>query len=249
MTLVNQKEITLGEEVNFTIPSGNFGNCLAGYIAKSMGLPVKQFIVASNKNNILTDFFRTGKYDANREFYKTNAPAMDILVSSNLERLVYFFCQDSKLVKKYMERLNQEGVYEVDQDVLDKLQKEFKAGYLNEDEVLNEIKFCFHHTGYLLDTHTAIGYGVYRRYKEELNDDTKTILLSTASPYKFPQSVYQALTNEICDDYTAIEKIEKYTNMPISKPLINIQEREILHTGVIEKENIIDFIANDIKGE
>mgnify|MGYP003375614290 CR=1 FL=1 len=249
MTLVNQKEITLGEEVNFTIPSGNFGNCLAGYIAKSMGLPVKQFIVASNKNNILTDFFRTGKYDANREFYKTNAPAMDILVSSNLERLVYFFCQDSKLVKKYMECLNQEGVYEVDQDVLDKLQKEFKAGYLNEDEVLNEIKFCFHHTGYLLDTHTAIGYGVYRRYKEESNDDTKTILLSTASPYKFPQSVYQALTNEICDDYTAIEKIEKYTNMPVSKPLINIQEREILHTGVIEKENIIDFIANDIKGE
>lgn len=249
MTLVNQKEMTLGEEVNFTIPSGNFGNCLAGYIAKSMGLPIKQFIVASNKNNILTDFFHTGKYDANREFYKTNAPAMDILVSSNLERLVYFLCQDSHLVKKYMEGLNQDGVYEVDQDVLDKIQKEFKAGYLNEDEVLHEIKSCFDKTGYLLDTHTAIGYGVYKQYKEEYKDNTKTIILSTASPYKFPQSVYQALTNEVCDDYSAIEKIEKYTHMPISKPLINIQEREVLHTGVIEKENIIDFIANEIKGE
>lgn len=248
MRLVLQKEISLGDEVNFVIPSGNFGNCLAGYIAKSIGLPVKNFIVASNKNNILTDFFHTGKYDAHREFYKTNAPAMDILVSSNLERFVYFLCRDADLVRRYMERFNAEGVYEIDQEVLQKIQSEFQAGFLNEDETLSVIHDCFEQTGYLLDTHTAIGYGVYQRYQQDTHDQTKTILLSTASPYKFPQSVYQALTDEVCDDYQAIDAIEKYTKMPISQPLVHIQEREVLHTGVIDKDNIIDFIAKQIEG-
>ena len=143
MTLVNKNEIRLGESVHFTIPSGNFGNCLAGVLAKKMGLPIQKFIVASNKNNILTDFFRTGKYDARREFYKTNAPAMDILVSSNLERLVYMMAQDSQKVKSYMDDLNQNGVYEISSDLLEKIQDVFKAGWLNEDEVLDTIKTCF----------------------------------------------------------------------------------------------------------
>lgn len=248
LTLVNNKEIELGQEVNFTIPSGNFGNCLAGYIAKKMGLPIQRFIVASNKNNILTDFFNTGKYDANREFYKTNAPAMDILVSSNLERLVYFLCQDASLVKKYMDQLNETGVYEVDDDIFKKVQKYFTAGCLNEDDVLKVIGECYDETGYLLDTHTAIGYGVYKQYQKDTNDQTKTILLSTASPYKFPKSVYQAITNEELDEYEAIDALNKKTNVNVPKPLQGIDKREILHTKVIDKESIVDFIGEQIKG-
>ncbi len=247
LTLVKNKEIELGEEVNFTIPSGNFGNCLAGYIAKNMGLPIQRFIVASNKNNILTDFFNTGRYDANREFYKTNAPAMDILVSSNLERLVYFLCEDASLVKKYMDQLNETGVYEVDDDVFKKVQRYFTAGYLDEDKVLEVIGQCYRDTGYLLDTHTAIGYGVYKQYQKETNNQTKTILLSTASPYKFPGSVYQAISGEKLDEYKAVEALNKKTNVSVPKPLQGIDKREVLHTKVIDKESIIDFIGEQIK--
>ena len=150
LTLVKRNEIKLGEAVNFTVPSGNFGNCLAGWIAKNMGLPVNQFIVASNKNNILTDFFTTGTYDARREFYKTNAPAMDILVSSNLERLVWFMVNgDSEKVNKYMEELKETGVYKVDDETLARVQKEFKAGCLGEEDVLKVIHDCWNENKYL----------------------------------------------------------------------------------------------------
>lgn len=247
VTLVHQKEIKLGEEVNFTIPSGNFGNCLAGIIAKEMGLPVKKFIVASNKNNILTDFFKTGRYDANREFYKTNAPAMDILVSSNLERLVYLLCKDANKVEEYMQKLNDTGVYEVDAKLLEQAQDLVYAGCVNEDEILNTIKECYENTNYLLDTHTAIGYDVYHTYKETNNDNTKTIILSTASPYKFPESVYQAITNKTLDEYEAIDALYEKTKVSIPKPLQNIKEREILHKQVIHKDQIISFIAKQIE--
>ena len=247
ITLVNNKDIELGDQVNFTIPSGNFGNCLAGYIAKKMGLPINKFIVASNKNNILTDFFNTGKYDANREFYKTNAPAMDILVSSNLERLVYFLCQDASKVKGYMDQLNETGVYEVDEDIFNVVKDNFKAGWLNEEEVLKVIGECYEKTGYLLDTHTAVGYGVYKQYQKETYDQTKTILLSTASPYKFPKSVYEALTQEELGEYEAIDALNKKTNVNVPYPLKGIKDREILHTKVIDKESIIDFIGEQIK--
>lgn len=248
MTLVNKKEIELGDEVNFTIPSGNFGNCLAGYIAKNMGLPIKKFIVASNKNNILTDFFNSGKYDANREFYKTNAPAMDILVSSNLERLVYFFTgKDGNKVNEYMNKLNETGVYEIEEDVLNKIQELFKAGWLNEENVIETIGNCYKDTGYLLDTHTAIGYGVYKKYQKESKDDTKTIILSTASPYKFPESVYKAVTGQELGEYEAIEALNKETSVDIPKPLAGIKDRKIIHTKVIDKEMIVDFIGEQIK--
>jgi len=248
MTLVNRGDIELGETVNFTIPSGNFGNCLAGYIAKNMGLPINKFIVASNKNNILTDFFKTGAYDANREFYKTNAPAMDILVSSNLERLVYFLCQDAHQVKTYMDQLNETGVYRVDEALLKTVQENFKAGWLSEEDVIKAIGTCYQENGYLLDTHTAIGYGVYKQYQQESNDQTKTILLSTASPYKFPGSVYQAVAGEVLDEYDAVEALNEKTKVPVPKPLQGLKDREILHKKVIAKEMIIDFIGEQIKG-
>lgn len=247
MTLVNKNEIRLGESVNFTIPSGNFGNCLAGVLAKKMGLPIQKFIVASNKNNILTDFFRTGKYDARREFYKTNAPAMDILVSSNLERLVYMMAQDSQKVKSYMDDLNQNGVYEISSDLLEKIQDVFKAGWLNEDEVLDTIKTCFEQTGYLLDTHTAIGYGVYKEYQKASGDETKTIILATASPYKFADSVYKALTDQSLSEYQAIEAVYEKTGVDIPKPLVQLDQKEILHQKVIDKDDIIYEISQKIK--
>lgn len=247
LTLVNKGDIQLGEAVNFTIPSGNFGNCLAGYIAKNMGLPIQKFIIASNKNNILTDFFNTGKYDANREFYKTNAPAMDILVSSNLERLVYFLCQDAVQVNEYMKQLNETGIYQVSDEVFAKVKENFKAGWLNETEVLETIGKCYEDTGYLLDTHTAVGYGVYKQYQKNSGDQTKTILLSTASPYKFPESVYQAISGEVKNEYDAIEALNEKTNVPVPKPLQGIKDREILHKQVIDKEAIIDFIGEEIK--
>lgn len=247
MTLVNKNEIRLGESVHFTIPSGNFGNCLAGVLAKKMGLPIQKFIVASNKNNILTDFFRTGKYDARREFYKTNAPAMDILVSSNLERLVYMMAQDSQKVKSYMDDLNQNGVYEISSDLLEKMQDVFKAGWLNEDEVLDTIKTCFEQTGYLLDTHTAIGYGVYKEYQKTSGDETKTIILATASPYKFADSVYKALTDQSLSEYQAIEAVYEKTGVDIPKPLVQLDQKEILHQKVIDKDDIIHEISQKIK--
>ena len=247
MTLVNKNEIRLGESVHFTIPSGNFGNCLAGVLAKKMGLPIQKFIVASNKNNILTDFFRTGKYDARREFYKTNAPAMDILVSSNLERLVYMIAQDSQKVKSYMDDLNQNGVYEISSDLLEKIQDVFKAGWLNEDEVLDTIKTCFEQTGYLLDTHTAIGYGVYKEYQKASGDETKTIILATASPYKFADSVYKALTDQSLSEYQAIEAVYEKTGVDIPKPLVQLDQKEILHQKVIDKDDIIHEISQKIK--
>lgn len=247
MTLVNKNEIRLGESVHFTIPSGNFGNCLAGVLAKKMGLPIQKFIVASNRNNILTDFFRTGKYDARREFYKTNAPAMDILVSSNLERLVYMMAQDSQKVKSYMDNLNQNGVYEISSDLLEKIQNVFKAGWLNEDEVLDTIKTCFEQTGYLLDTHTAIGYGVYKEYQKTSGDETKTIILATASPYKFADSVYKALTDQSLSEYQAIEAVYEKTGVDIPKPLVQLDQKEILHQKVIDKDDIIHEISQKIK--
>lgn len=247
MTLVNEKKIRLNEAVNFTIPSGNFGNCLAGVIAKKMGLPIQKFIVASNKNNILTDFFRTGKYDARREFYKTNAPAMDILVSSNLERLVYMVCEDSQKVNSYMEQLNQNGVYEISSDLLEKMQCLFKAGWLDEQGVLNTIQTCFEETGYLLDTHTAIGYGVYKEYQKAFRDQTKTIILATASPYKFADSVYHALTNQDLSEYEAIEAVYQKTGVEIPKPLVALDQREVLHQKVIDKSQIIREISQKIK--
>ena len=248
-TLVNRGELELGEEVNFTIPSGNFGNALAGYIAKEMGLPIKTFIAASNKNNILTDFFTTGKYDANREFYKTNAPAMDILVSSNLERLVYLFTgRDGNKVKEYMDKLNDTGVYEVEEEVLASIQKLFKAGWLSEDSIIDTVGNCYKETGYLLDTHTAIGYGVYKQYQQDTQDNTKTIILSTASPYKFPESVYKAITGKELGEYEAIDALNEETQVPVPKPLVGIKDRKILHELVIDKENIIDCISERVKG-
>ena len=243
LSLVKRKEIQLHDEVDFCIPSGNFGNALAGFIAKKMGLPVHKFICSSNKNNILTDFFTTGRYDANREFYKTNAPAMDILISSNLERLVWFLSDhNGDQVNQYMTKLKEDGIYEVDPAVFDQIKQYFAAGYASETEVLLAIKDMYEQTGYLLDTHTATGYHVIKKYREESQDSLPVILLATASPYKFPEAVYEALSQNKADEYEAIKKLHDLTHIEIPAPLIDLDQREIRFKEVIKKETIIDFV-------
>lgn len=246
--LVNKNEIKLGDEINFCIPSGNFGNALAGYIAKKMGLPIHRFICSSNANNILTDFFNTGIYDANREFYKTNAPAMDILISSNLERLVWFLSnKDGKRVKSYMQSLKDKGIYKVDEDIFRAMREHFFAGYATEEEVLEAIYKMYKKTGYLLDTHTATGYHVIEQYREETKDTLPIVLLATASPYKFPESVYFALTRQSENEYDAIDLLHDYTNILVPKPLVGIKDRTVRFKEVIDKEEIISFVKEKIE--
>lgn len=248
LELARRGDIALGDKINFCVPSGNFGNCLAGWIAKQMGLPVERFLVASNKNNILTDFFQTGRYDANREFFKTNAPAMDILVSSNLERLVWFMTgRDGDKTRSYMEGLKDNGVYEIEPEVLARIKEEFTAGYLTEEQVLETIKDCYDKTGYVLDTHTACGYGFLERYRRESSDKTPTIVVSTASPYKFPESVHGAVSGEVLDVYTAIDRLTAFTGVPVPGPLCGIKERPVLHTTVIDRSEIPAFIKDAVR--
>lgn len=248
LELARRGDIALGDKINFCVPSGNFGNCLAGWIAKQMGLPVERFLVASNKNNILTDFFQTGRYDANREFFKTNAPAMDILVSSNLERLVWFMTgRDGDKTRSYMEGLKNNGVYEIEPEVLARIKEEFTAGYLTEEQVLETIKDCYDKTGYVLDTHTACGYGFLERYRRESSDKTPTIVVSTASPYKFPESVHGAVSGEVLDVYTAIDRLTALTGVPVPGPLCGIKERPVLHTTVIDRSEIPAFIKDAVR--
>lgn len=154
---------------------------------------------------------------------------------------------DGDKVRSYMDKLNSEGVYEVDEDTYEKIKKQFKAGYLNEDEVLQTIKQCFNETGYLLDTHTAIGYGVLKQYQKDSGDDTKTILLSTASPYKFPESVYKAIYDEELDVYSAIEKLNERTGVSVPRALTGIKDRAVLHKEAIDKTEIISFIKSEIE--
>ncbi len=241
--LLKTGEMQPTEKVNFCVPSGNFGNALAGFISKKMGLPINKIICASNKNNILTDFFTSGTYNANREFYKTNAPAMDILVSSNLERLLWFI-SDGKRVDDYMKSLKDTGEYTINKDLFNRISTEFDAGTLKEDEVINTIKSCYDETSYLLDTHTAVGYGVYQNYRKRTNDQTKTILLSTASPYKFPESVLYALTKEELSATEAIDTLNSITKIEVPTSLQNITNKEILHNIKIDKNNITEYIIN-----
>lgn len=193
--LVRRQEIKLGDEVNFAVPTGNFGDILAGYYAKKLGLPIKKLICASNENNVLTDFFNNGVYDKRRKFHLTNAPAMDILVSSNLERLLFdLYDENNYEVASLMNQLTQRGHYQVSGEVFTKLQKNFAAGFATEEEVKSEIKRAYNYDRYVIDPHTAVGSFVANQYQKKTGDQTPMVIVSTASPYKFPETVYEAIT-------------------------------------------------------
>ena len=243
--LLDAGKITLGEEVNFSVPTGNFGDILAGYLAKRLGLPVGRLICASNANNVLTDFIRTGTYDRRRPLLKTTSPSMDILVSSNLERLLYLLSGDTALVSRLMTQLNREGAYTVPADLLEKIQAEFTA-YFCDDARANEIMgrvWNTHH--YLCDPHTASGWAAAEDYIAETGDKRAMVVLSTASPYKFPVAVLTAIGGDTSGtEFQQMARLSALTSVPVPRNLANLEGREEKHTGVIEKDAMLDYVLN-----
>lgn len=245
--LLSNDEIKLGDKVNFTVPTGNFGDILAGYYAMKMGLPVNKFICASNENNVLTDFIRTGVYNKNRQFYQTTSPSMDILVSSNLERLLYDMYEDASVVSSLMEKLNTEGVYEVSEEVKKKIQALFWAGCANDKETADAICDTEANYSYVMDTHTAVGKKVYDDYKEETKDETKSVILSTASPFKFNQSVLIALDGVASvagkDEFELLELLSERSDMKIPESLASLKNKSVLFNTSCEKEQMRSVVS------
>lgn len=242
--LMESGQIMAGEPVNFCVPTGNFGNILAAYYAKEMGLPIGKLICASNKNNVLSDFFEKGEYDADREFYKTASPSMDILISSNLERLIFEASgRDAAITKKRMDELKQTGSYSVTEKELAFLSQTFTAGWADEDEAKEALGGFFEEYGYVTDTHTAVALSVYSRYIAETEDATPTVIVSTASPYKFVGSVLTALGESVPDsDKKAIAKLEDVSAMPVPETLTALFSKKVLHSTVIEKDGLSDLV-------
>ena len=220
LKMCKNNEIIMGEKINVSVPTGNFGNILACYIAKNMGLPINKLICASNLNNVLTDFFNEGVYDINREFYKTNSPSMDILISSNLERLLYLLYGKTT---KFMNDLSNNKRFTLTKNQKEKL-NDFYGDYLNEKETLDVIKDVYTKYNYLLDTHSAVSYGVYQKYKNKTLDNTKTLVISTASPYKFAPDILKALGQNVKED--AIRELALYTNTSIPKVILEYKNNQ-----------------------
>lgn len=242
--LVKAGEIQLGEAINVVVPTGNFGNILAAYYAKKMGLPVNKLICASNANNVLTDFLTTGVYDRNRAFYATTSPSMDILISSNLERLLYDLCgRDDATIRDWFGQLGKTGRYEVSQDVKDQIKELFWAGCCDDEGTKQTIGDTFRKDHYLCDTHTAVAVNVYRQYKETTGDQTKTVIASTASPYKFASSVLGAITDNIPEDeYAQIDELNRISGLPVPKALAELKNKPVRFTGSIEKSEMEETV-------
>ena len=243
--LLNRGQIQMGDKVNFCVPTGNFGDILAGYLAKKLGLPVGTLVCASNANNVLTDFINTGVYDRRRPLHKTVSPSMDILVSSNLERLLYFVSGgDTKLVAKLMNQLNTDGIYAVPPALRKTIQTEFWAGCCDDKRAQETIAKVFKEQGYLCDTHTATGWAVAEDYVNQIKDGRPMVVLSTASPYKFPAAVLSSLEELQGDDeFKQMERLQTLTGVPIPKNLAGLDKKPERHTGVIAKEKMLEFVT------
>ena len=236
--LVSSEEISDGDKINFVVPTGNFGDILAGYYAYKMGLPINKLIVASNKNKILSDFFHEGVYDVKRDFYKTASPSMDILISSNLERLIFEAAgrNDKEVVKLYDDlKENKKFVFDVS-----KIDEVFASGWADEEETADAIFETAEEYGYTTDTHTAVAMSVYYDYIDETADETVTVVLSTANPYKFPLFVYNSVTgkNKKLDAFKAAELLEAEIEIDRPDGLKNLKDKKVLHDKVVEKREI-----------
>lgn len=230
--LLQNGEIEEGEEINVVVPTGNFGNILAAYYAKNMGLPIAKLICASNKNKVLYDFFQTGTYDKNREFILTTSPSMDILISSNLERLIYQIAGgDAKKDQELMNDLKSKGVYAITEEMKKNL-ADFEAGYATEEQVKQTIHDLYTDTGYVIDTHTAVAASVYNEYRKNTGDTAKTVIASTASPYKFARSVMTAIdaSYDAMEEFELIDELHKVSQMDIPNAIEEIRNAEIRHT-------------------
>ena len=242
-------KISLGDKINIVVPTGNFGNILAAYFAKNCGIPVSRLICASNQNNVLTDFIKQGVYDKHRDFYVTDSPSMDILISSNLERLLYLLCgKDDKKLREFMDSLSKTGKYELPSDMLSRLQAEFEAGYANDDETGKTIREVFHKTGYLCDTHTAVGVKVYYDYLDKTGDKTPCVIASTASPFKFSGSVLRALGAGIpADDFEMLAALERISGVKTPENLFSLYNKKERFNGVVEPENMKNTVYAFLK--
>ena len=243
--LLRDEKIAPGQTVNVCVPTGNFGNILAAYYAKEMGLPIDQLICASNSNNVLTEFLREGVYDRNRQFYNTMSPSMDILISSNLERLLLALTQDPAEVREYMTQLAETGRYKVSGRIQDRLQKRFKGYFCDDRETQRVIRTVFERHGYLIDTHTAVAFSALEQYRQETGDDTPAIVASTASPFKFCNSVLEALGETgIASGLDALDQLTAKTGQPAPAPLAGLRDKAVRFTGVVEKDRMVDAVLS-----
>ncbi|WP_031515949.1 threonine synthase [Desulfofalx alkaliphila] len=254
LKLVEKKQLAMGEPVNFVVPTGNFGNILAGYYARQMGLPVKRLICAANANNVLTHFIGTGIYDRNREFLKTISPSMDILISSNLERLLFELTDgDGAQVRKWMGQLKDTGKYQVDDITKQRVQDIFWSAHASDRDTLETIAEVWHRHNYLVDTHTAVAFRVYNDYKEQTGDTTKTVIASTASPFKFNTSVAEAVLGKekVIDksEFALLDALSKHTGWQIPAGLRNLDQKEILHKKITAKDGIGTAVADILEAD
>lgn len=246
--LLEKGTIKVGDKMNVVVPTGNFGNILAAYYAKEMGIPMGKLICASNENKVLTDFINTGVYDIQREFYLTNSPSMDILISSNLERLLYHLSGGNGAeISALMESLDKEKKYEVNEEIKEAL-KDFYAGFADMEETKEAIGQMYEQNGYLMDTHTAVAYKVYEDYKKETGDETATIIASTASAYKFADSVADSigLPHEE-DGFAYVTALNAKTGVAVPAGLKGLQDKEILHKGVMDKDALKEAVRDSLK--
>ena len=239
--------IAKDELVNVVVPTGNFGNILAAFYAKNMGLPIGKLICASNENKVLFDFFKTGTYDRNREFILTNSPSMDILISSNLERLIYRIAgNDAKANADFMKNLSATGKYDITDEMKEKL-ADFYGNYTSEEETAEVIKNIYDNTGYVIDTHTAVAAGVFEKYKKETGDtNTKTIIASTASPFKFTRSVMNAIDSKYdsMGDFELVDELSKIGNVKVPQAIEEIRNANVLHNTVCEVEEMPNVVKD-----
>lgn len=238
--------IAKDEKINVTVPTGNFGNILAAFYAKSMGLPIDKLICASNENKVLFDFFTTGTYDRNREFILTSSPSMDILISSNLERLIYRVAgNDAEKNVQLMNDLSKTGVYSITPEMKNALE-DFVGGYTSEQETADVIKNIYDNTGYIIDTHTAVAAGVYNKYVKDTMDDKKTVIASTASPFKFTRSVMNAIDSkyDAMSDFELVDELSKIGNVKVPNAIEEIRSAKVLHDTVCEVNEMPQVVKN-----
>ena len=246
--MIARGEISNNEAINFVVPSGNFGNILAAYYAKKMGLPIHKLICASNENNVLTEFIKTGVYNKNKPFHKTNSPSMDILISSNLERLLYDITnRNSAAINQWMGELNEKGIYQVDKNTFAEITKSFWAESCDNTTTLETIQSTYRDYHYVCDTHTAVALNVYDKYVISTGDLTKTIVVSTASPYKFNQSVAEAILgfeeSKDKNDFELLDILSKKINLEIPPSLKDLDSKTIIHNSICNKEDMEDIVS------
>ncbi len=244
--LLEEGKLLDGQRMNVVVPTGNFGNILAAYYAKQMGVPIGRLICASNENKVLYDFFANGKYDRNREFVLTSSPSMDILISSNLERLIYRIAgEDAARNAQLMEQLARTGSYEITEQMKAAL-ADFYGNYASEEETAGRIRAMYENTGYVLDTHTAVASAVYQKYVEDTKDETVTVIASTASPFKFPRSVMNAIDGkyDTMTDFELIDELSKISNVDVPEAVVKIRTAPVIHDHVCDKTEMKQVVKH-----